>query len=41
MIYKAMRYFDLYVSGIPFFNKLQTFNTSANLLCDLLLCDST
>ena len=41
MVYKAMCYFDLDVSGIHFFNKLQTFNTSANLLCDLLLCDST
>jgi hypothetical protein len=41
MVYKAMCYSDLDVSGIHFFNKLQTFNTSTNLLCDLLLCDST
>ena len=40
MVYKAMCYSDLAVSGIHFFNKLQTFNTSANLLCEPLLCDS-
>ena len=32
---------DLELRDIQFFHKLQTFNTSANLLCDLLLCDST
>jgi hypothetical protein len=40
MVYKAMCYSDLAVSGIHFFNKLQTFNTSANLLSEPLLCDS-
>jgi len=31
----------LELGDIQFFHKLQTFNTSANLLCDLILCDST
>ena len=40
MVWNAMCYFDLEVWGIQFFNKLQTANTSTNLLCDPLLCDS-